>query len=88
MKLFQKREVRRTTVISVGLASLLLGLFSAYHDMAVSALWLAVTPMLGLGVYKFPKLRVVLVIFLGLLIGLWRGSVVYKDLADYQILYG
>lgn len=87
MKLFQRRVVRRTTVICVWLVCLLVGLYLPYQKITLGVVWLGLVPALILGSVRFRKLRVVLICGAILIIGLWRGSVMVRELQKYQPLY-
>lgn len=85
---FLTYRLRRTTLLSVGLTSLLVGLFLAYYNTAIQTVWLLSVPALVFILYKFEGLRLLAVIFLGLIIGLWRGGVMSVELKQYDQFYG
>lgn len=88
MKLFQKRRVRRTTLISTGLAALLAGIYLVYQGIGLYLPILLVIPLLIFLLYKFKKVQIIMVVLLGLVAGLWRGGQMFAELKKYEPLYG
>lgn len=87
MKLFLKREIRQTTIISCWLVCLLIGLYVPYQKIFIRTFWLTLVPLLILAAIKFKKLRTVLVCVAMALVGMWRSSVVFSELQKYEPLY-
>lgn len=90
MKMFERRIVRRNTVLIGGFSALLIGVFAAYfYDFSFPVVFaVGATVILSLVAIKKRKLRLMAVIFIGLLIGFWRGGVVFQKLQQYELLYG
>ena len=89
MKMFQQRLIRRSTILIGGLSALLVGVFAAYFYQ-VSLRW----PLIASGVVVLvlmsllnKRTRLISIIVLGLLIGFWRGNIVFQKLQQYESLY-
>lgn len=80
--------MRRTTLICWGLTALMAGLFVGYYGFSVQTAWLIAAFPSVYVIYKFEKLRLPMLVVIGLLIGGWRGSAMFVDLQKYQPLYG
>lgn len=87
MKPLWRRKLRRTTLISVGLSASLLGLFLARFGTSFSQLNLLVLPILGIIAYKRSLSALGAVILVGMFIGLWRGDIMYRQVAGYTNLF-
>jgi competence protein ComEC len=81
----RRREFRRTTVVSAGLLSFLLGLIAARYVGLASGWWLGVLLLVPL-LYRRNILSVLSIMLIGGLLGLWRGSVFMQKLLPYQQL--
>jgi ComEC/Rec2-related protein len=90
MKMFERLIVRRNTVLIGGFSALLIGVFAAYfYDFSFPVVFaVGATVILSLVAIKKRKLRLMAVIIMGLLIGFWRGGVVFQKLQQYELLYG
>lgn len=90
MKLFERKVVRRNTLLIGGFSSVLIGVFAAYFYQVEVPTILAVGSVTTLFVvaFKNSRLRLVIVIAIGLLIGFWRGGIVFQKLRQYDSLYG
>lgn len=78
------RDVRRTTVIALGLGAFLLGLCSARFYSPGGYLALVLVFGIGACIRKIPTLSIIFVILLGLTLGNWRGTVFMKHLRSYN----
>ena len=89
MKMFQRHTVRRNTILIGGLSALLVGVFAAYFYHIELHLTVVVLGALGLALVAVlnKRTRLISVIVLGLLIGFWRGNIVFQKLQQYESLY-
>lgn len=87
MRVFWRHHIRRTTLISTGLAAILVGLFLARYEVNLSPLCLLLLPLLAMLVIKRRYSALGAVVIIGLLIGLWRGAVMYRQAVRYEPLY-
>lgn len=90
MKMFERRLVRRNTLLVTGLSSLLVGVFAAYFYTApLNTVWTVLgTLLLFVIVLRNQRARLIAVVSMGLLIGFWRGNVVFQKLQRYEPLFG
>lgn len=87
MGLFQRRIIRRTTLISIWLICLMVGLFLPYAGVSLSAYWLVVVPLLIALSVIFKKLKMILISVSLLVIGICRGTIMFIELTQYEPLY-
>ena len=83
-----QRQFRRTTIISIGLATFLIGLGLARTKLEVSGYLVLLS--LGLLIGSTKRLRSQTLVFaalFGLLFGWWRGGIFIQKLVTYDSLY-
>nr|MDQ2973730.1 ComEC family competence protein [bacterium] len=85
------RRARRTTVLSVGFASLIAGIGFArlsYSTLAVGWILLCVPLVLAALLTKLRWLPLACIVFAGFTFGWWRGGQVLYQAADYEAAFG
>lgn len=87
MNILARRKLRRTTLICMALISVMVGLFASFHGLKIQGMWLLVIPPLLL-IKKFWYFELILIIFIAITIGMWRGGYKLTELKRYQPLYG
>lgn len=88
MNLFNRRSVRRTTLICFGFGSVLVGLFVAYYGAEPRLYWLLFVLFLFPLMYKKKYAAFGACVLVGLMIGIWRGNMMFKELQKYNTLFG
>lgn len=90
MKMFERKIVRRNTLLIAGFSSVLVGLFVAYFYHLDVPVIVASSVLIIVGILAVlsKRLRLIAVVGLGLTLGFLRGSVVYQKLQRYEPLYG
>lgn len=88
MNHFNRRSVRRTTLICFGLGSVLIGLFVAYYGAEPRLYWLLFVLFLLPLLYKKKYGALGVCVLVGLMVGIWRGNMMFKELQKYNTLFG
>ncbi len=85
----QSPKFRRTTILTVGFLSFLVGLALAHNVEGLGLGWLFVSILLvGLSFVKKSVLALLSISLLGVVLGIMRGSVYLQKLQPYEVLYG
>ena len=83
-----RTRVRITTLLSLGLASVLLGLFASGQGLHIRWIFLLTLPVFGIVSLKRSYAAVGAALCIGFLVGGVRGSTVYVQVLRYHRLYG
>lgn len=84
-----KFRVRRTTLLSLGLAGFLFGLIVArWQEIWLSAEWLVLILPFIFMLRRKNLLSVIAVLMIGYTFGLWRGGMVLSQISRYTDYYG